>query len=183
MVLIEPRPRRVPLLFLLADTGGGHRSAARAVGEALEEAHPGRFDPMLCDPLAGPGSAPLLRWVTRLYGPMIRLAPWAWGAVYHACDTRWVMWLLQRTLLALARRPVADAIAAHEPAAIVSFHPLTGGAAVWARRRQAADVPVLTVVTNLVTSHAAWHVARADRDSPADRRAAGDLGLLEWPAD
>ena len=49
-------PGRVPLLFLLADTGGGHRSAARAVGEALEEAHPGRFDPVLCDPLAGPGS-------------------------------------------------------------------------------------------------------------------------------
>jgi hypothetical protein len=39
------------------------------------------------------------------------------------------MRLLQRTLLTLADRPVADAVAAHEPAAIVSFHPLTGGAA------------------------------------------------------
>ena len=180
MVLIDPRPGRVPLLFLLADTGGGHRSAARAVGEALEEAHPGRFDPVLCDPLAGPGSALLLRWVTRLYGPVIRLAPWAWGAAYHACDSRWVMWLLQRTLLALARRPVADAVAAHEPAAIVSFHPLTGGAAVWAGRRQAADVPVLTVVTDLVTSHAALHAARADQTvmpiAPAVPIAAGSRG-------
>ena len=157
------RPGRVPLLFLLADTGGGHRSAARAVCEALEEAYPGRFDPVLCDPLAGPGSAPLLWWLTRLYGPVIRLAPWAWGAVYHACDSRYVMSVLQRTLLALADRPVADAVAAHEPAAIVSFHPLTGGAAVRARRRQARGVPVLTVVTDLVTSHAAWRAARADR--------------------
>jgi len=73
------------------------------------------------------------------------------------------MWLLQRTLLALADRPVADAVAAHKPAAIVSFHPLTGGAAVRARRRQARDIPVLTVVTDLVTSHAAWRAARADR--------------------
>jgi len=153
----------VSLLFLLADTGGGHRSAARAVCEALEEAYPGRFDPVLCDPLAGPSSAPLLRWLTRLYGPVIRLAPWAWGTVYHACDSRSVMWLLQRTLLALADRPVADAVAAHKPAAIVSFHPLTGGAAVRARRRQARDIPVLTVVTDLVTSHAAWRAARADR--------------------
>lgn len=115
----------MPLLFLLADTGGGHRSAAQAVSQALEEAYPGRFEPVLCDPLAGPGSSRVLRWATSLYGPVIRLAPWAWGAVYHACDSRCVMLLLQRTLLTLAERPVADAVSAHEPAAIVSFHPLS----------------------------------------------------------
>jgi 1,2-diacylglycerol 3-beta-galactosyltransferase len=144
MVLIDSRPARellpvsiatrerriaVPVLFLLSDTGGGHRSAARAVVEALEQAYPGRFDPVLCDPLSGPGSRWLLRWITRLYGPLIRLAPFLWGAVYHACDSRCAMRLLQRTLLTLADRPVADALAAHRPAAIVSFHPLTGGAA------------------------------------------------------
>ncbi|HEY3646673.1 MAG TPA: glycosyltransferase [Streptosporangiaceae bacterium] len=154
---------RVPLLFLVADTGGGHRSAARAVGEALEEAYPGRFDAVLCDPLGGPGSSRLLRWVTSLYGPVIRLAPWAWGAVYHASDSRRVMRLLQRTLLTLADRPVADAVAAHKPAAIVSFHPLTGGAADRVSRRQSPSIPVMTVVTDLVTSHAAWQLGRADR--------------------
>jgi 1,2-diacylglycerol 3-beta-galactosyltransferase len=159
MVLIDA----CPLLFLLADTGGGHRSAARAVGEALEQAYPGRFRPVLCDPLAGPGSSWLLRQVTRLYGPVIRLAPWAWGAVYYACDARWVMRLLQRTLLALADGPVVGAVAAHEPAVIVSFHPLTGGAAVRASRRQSRDVPVVTVVTDLVTSHAAWRSGQPDR--------------------
>jgi 1,2-diacylglycerol 3-beta-galactosyltransferase len=163
-VATPERPARVPLLFLLADTGGGHRSAARAVSEALEEGYPGRFDPVLCDPLAGPGSSRLLRWVTDLYGPVTRLAPWAWGAVYHACDSRPVMRLLQRTLLALADRPVAGAMAAHQPVAIVSFHPLTGGAALRARQCQSGDVPVLTVVTDLVTSHAAWRLgAAADR--------------------
>jgi 1,2-diacylglycerol 3-beta-galactosyltransferase len=152
---------RVPLLFLLADTGGGHRSAARAVSEALEEAYPGRFDPVLCDPLAGRGSSRLLRGVTRLYGPLIRVTPWAWGVIYHACDSRSVMRLLQRTLLTLADRPVAAAVAAHQPAAIVSFHPLTGGVAV--KSRQCRDVPVVIVVTDLVASHAAWRVGAADR--------------------
>lgn len=156
------RADRVALLFLLADTGGGHRSAARAVCEALEEAYPGRFRPVLCDPLAGPGSARLLRWVTGLYGPVTRLAPWAWGAVYYACDARWVMRLLQRTLLALADGPVLGAVAAHGPAAIVSFHPLTGGAAAKAGRRQSRGVPTVTVVTDLVTSHAAWQLGGPD---------------------
>jgi hypothetical protein len=85
----------VPLLFIIADTGGGHRSAARAVGQALDQAYPGRFGPVLCDPLSGPGSARLLRWVTGLYGPAIRLAPWLWGAAYHACNSRPAMRLRQ----------------------------------------------------------------------------------------
>jgi 1,2-diacylglycerol 3-beta-galactosyltransferase len=151
-----------PVLFLMADTGGGHRNAARAVGESLELAYPGRFAPVLCDPLGGPGSARLLRWVTGLYGPAVRLAPWLWGAAYYASNVRPAMWLLRRTLLRPADRAVAGAAMAHGPAAIVSFHPLTGMAAVRARDQAAPLAPVVTVVTDLAAMHAAWRYADAD---------------------
>jgi len=167
----------VPLLFIIADTGGGHRSAARAVGQALDQAYPGRFGPVLCDPLSGPGSARLLRWVTGLYGPAIRLTPWLWGAAYHACNSRPAMRLLRRTLLRLADRPAADAVAAHRPAAIVSFHPLTGMAAVSARDQWAPGVPVATVVTDLATMHAAWRYADPDLIIAPPREA----GRPGWP--
>ena len=152
----------VPLLFLIADTGGGHRSAARAVGEALERQYPGRFAPVLCDPLGGPGSAWPLRLVTGWYGPVIRRAPWLWGAAYHVCDSRPAMWLLGRTLLRLAMEPAAAAAGVHRPAAVVSFHPLTGGAAVAARDRAVPGAPVITVVTDLARMHAAWRSASPD---------------------
>ncbi len=152
----------LPVLFLIADTGGGHRTAARAVGERLELAYPGRFAPVLCDPLGGPGSARLLRWVTGLYGPAVRLAPWLWGAAYYATNLRPAMWLLRRTLLRAADRAAAGAVRAHGPAAIVSFHPLTGIAAVWARDRAAPRAPVVTVVTDLAAMHAAWRYADTD---------------------
>ncbi len=155
-------PEPVPLLFLISDTGGGHRSAARAVGQALGQMYPGRFAPVLCDPLSGPGSARLLRWVTGLYGPAIRLAPWLWGAAYHVSNSRPAMTLLRRTLLALADRPAADAVQVHRPAAIVSFHPLTGMAAVAARDRSAPGTPVVTVVTDLARTHAGWRHADVD---------------------
>src|SRR6266516_1337681 len=170
----------VPLLVIIADPGGGHRSAARAVGQALDQAYPGRFGPVLCDPLSGPGSARLLRWVTGLYGPAIRLAPWLWGAAYHACNSRPAMRLLQRTLLRLADRPAADAVAAHRPAAIVSFHPLTGMAAVSARDQWAPGVPVATVVTDLATMHAAWRYADPDLII-APPREVGRPGWPGWP--
>src|SRR6266852_4635741 len=150
-----------PLLFLIADTGGGHRNAARAVGQALDRVYPGSFAPVLCDPLSGLGSARLLRWVVGLYGPAIRLTPWLWGAAYHASNSRPAMALL-RTLLRLADGPAADAAAAHRPAAIVSFHPLTGMAAVAARDQGAHRAPVVTVVTDLASMHAAWRYAEVD---------------------
>lgn len=178
----------VPLLFVIADTGGGHRNAAQAVSQALDQAYPGRFAPVLCDPLGGPGSARLLRWVTRMYGPAIRLAPWLWGAAYHACDSRPAMRLLRRTLLMLADRPAADAVAAHHPAAIVSFHPLTGMAAVAARDQWAPAAPVGIIITDLATVHAAWRCADADlvigppgHTSSAGRRR-GPAGGRQVPA-
>ena len=153
---------RIALLFLIADTGGGHRTAARAVTDALESAYPGRFAPVLCDPLGGPRSSAVLRFVTGLYGPSIRLAPWTWGAIYYASDSKAAMGFLRKTLLALANRPVAEATSAHRPAAIVSFHPLVGGAAVAAGARAASPTPVVAVVTDLITPHAAWRYDRVD---------------------
>jgi 1,2-diacylglycerol 3-beta-galactosyltransferase len=117
---------------------------------------------VLCDPLGGPGSARLLRWVTGLYGPAIRLAPWLWGAVYYATNVRPAMWLLRHTLLRPADRVAADAARAYGAAAIVSFHPLTGMAAVWARDQTVPGAPVVTIVTDLTAMHAAWRYADAD---------------------
>lgn len=173
----------VPLLFLFSDTGGGHRSAARAVSQALGQVYPGRFAPVLCDPLAGPGSARLVRVITRLYGPVIRLAPWLWGTAYHAGDSRAAMWLLRRTLLRQASRPASEAARALRPAVIVSFHALTGPAAVAARNRAAPDAAVATVVTDLARVHTAWRYPGVDvivgppsalpRAAGEHRRAAG----------
>jgi 1,2-diacylglycerol 3-beta-galactosyltransferase len=118
--------------------------------------------PVLCDPLGGPGSAGLLRWICGLYGPAVRLVPWLWGVVWHITNSRPAMRMLRMSLLALANRPVAAAVARHRPAVIVSLHPLTGAAAVAARDRLAPATPVVTVVTDLVTPHAAWRGGAGD---------------------
>ena len=133
------------LLFLVAETGGGHLAAAQAVDHALQQAFPGRFEAVVHDPLP--------RWFTGLYGPVVRFAPWLWGAAYHGSDSRPAV----AGLLALANRSVADAVARHRPAAIVSFHPLTGKAAT------RHGTPTATVVTDLVTVHTAWRCGDVDR--------------------
>jgi 1,2-diacylglycerol 3-beta-galactosyltransferase len=156
------RETPVPLLLLIADTGGGHRNAARAVGETLSQRYPGQFAPVLCDPLGGPGSSWLVRLVTGLYGPVLRRVPWLWGAAYRVSDSRAAMWQLRRTVLRLACRPVAEAVGAARPAVIVSFHALTSPAAVWARDRAAPGAAVVTVVTDLARTHTAWRYPGVD---------------------
>ncbi len=157
------QPMSIPVLCLFADTGGGHRSAALAVTDALKAEYPGVFAPLLYDPLSAPRSPHLLRNVAGLYGPIVRLAPWSWGAVYHASDSQHAAALLRRTWLRLVDGPVAEVIASLQPAVVLSFHPLTTAAAVRAVRRHTVGTPVVTVVTDLVTTHAAWHYGFVER--------------------
>jgi 1,2-diacylglycerol 3-beta-galactosyltransferase len=146
----------VPVLLLFGDTGGGHRSAAAAVADALEAEYPGAFDPWLYDPLSASKSALMLRSATGLYGPTVRFAPRLWGAVYRASDSRPMAELLRRTWLRLADPAVTGAVTAQGPAVVLSFHPLITAAAVRAVRGHTDGTPVVTVVTDLITTHATW---------------------------
>jgi 1,2-diacylglycerol 3-beta-galactosyltransferase len=157
----------VPLLFLTSSTGGGHRAAAAAVAEAVERQYPGRYAPVVCDPLAGPGSARLMRWSARGYGWLIRYAPRLWGLLYRATDSQPAARPVHRAVTCLAGRPVTDAVVACRPAVIVSFHPLTGQAAIRARDAAAPAAAVVTVITDLGPPHATWGWPKADRIIPA----------------
>ena len=150
------------VLVLSADTGGGHRRAAEAVIEAL--AASSAYHPVLCDPLVGPSAARPLRLLARLYGPAVRWAPWVWGAAYYVSNSRLAMALLWRTVFYSANRVVAAEVDASQPAVIVSCHPLTGRAAVLASRRgRAANVPTVTVVTDLAKVHTSWRYPLTSR--------------------
>ena len=153
----------IPLLFLVSDTGGGHRSAANAVRQALDVSHPGRFAPVICDPLLGPGAPLRLRWLIGLYRPGIRLTPWLWGMLWRSYNTPRVLGWARRTLLRPVYGSVAAAVAAHQPALIVAFHPLTAEPAARARDASLPGAGLVTVVTDLVTAHLSWRDAAVDR--------------------
>lgn len=149
------------VLFLTADTGGGHRAAVEAIGDALERRFPGRFATAVCDPLTGAEAQPLLRRVCRSYGPLIRRAPWLWSVAFHATDTPVLRWLLRALLVRAAVSPIVGALHRHQPSVVVAAHPLAVAAAVTAR---GSDGPALvTVVTDLATAHGTWWHRRVDR--------------------
>ncbi|HEY0932293.1 MAG TPA: glycosyltransferase [Trebonia sp.] len=161
--MASPEQPPLPLLFLIGDTGGGHRSAAVAVAQALERLLPGRFVPVICDPLRGPDVPRLLRWVAGLYGPCIRLTPWLWWLFWRTTNSRHGLGALRRTVMAPVYGNVARAAASCRPALIVAFHPMTADPAVRARDRAGMLPPVVTVITDLITAHLSWRDAAVDR--------------------
>jgi 1,2-diacylglycerol 3-beta-galactosyltransferase len=183
--MAPPEQPPLPLLFLIGDTGGGHRSAAAAVAQALERALPGRFVPVICDPLRGPDVARPLRWFAGLYGPCIRLTPWLWWLFWRTSDSPRTLRTVRRTIMAPVYGSVARAAEAHRPALIVAFHPMTADPAVRARARARGRggvlPPVITVITDLITAHRSWRDAAVDRVIVPSEEIAARCAQDGWP--
>jgi processive 1,2-diacylglycerol beta-glucosyltransferase len=135
-------PRRV--LILSADVGEGHAAAARALARQIEDSEQ-EADVTVIDGLAAMGR--LLRPVVEDgYRVQLRFMPWTYTLVYwlleHIAPIRWSA---RRLLCMLGSRPLARAIAEHDPDVIVSTYPAV--TVVLARLRRTGEVRCSTVAT------------------------------------
>lgn len=149
-------------LFLISDTGGGHRSAANAITTALDEiVTPASFEHRI-DDVAAHCAFPL----TQLglgYSMALRYAPPVYGALYYATNGRRRYRALVRFCEPLYRERLRDLFLGYQPDAIVSVHPLLNHAALRARADAHMEhVPIVTVITDLGKVHESWLVAGAD---------------------
>ena len=143
------------LLFLIADTGGGHRAAATAVERQMEVTAPGEFEITILDPFTS-AKPRVIGGTAGLYGPITRHARWLWGALYHSTNNRSAVALLEGTVLRSVTSAVTGAVEQLDPECVVSFHPLLNHVSVRAVRNRRRRTPVVTVITDLVDIHIAW---------------------------
>ncbi len=149
-------------MFLISDTGGGHRSAANAITAALDEIQtPNAFEHRIED-VAAHCSFPL----TQLglgYSMALRYAPPVYGALYYATNGRRRYKALIRFCEPLYRERLRDLFISYQPDVIISVHPLLNHAALRARAdAHMQHVPIVTVITDLGKVHESWLVADAD---------------------
>lgn len=149
-------------LFLISDTGGGHRSAANAITAALDEiTQPFAFEHRV-DDVAAHCSFPLtqLGWG---YSTALRYAPPVYGALYHATNGRRRYKALVRFCEPMYRERLRDLFTHYQPDVIVSVHPLLNHAALRARADAGMQhVPIVTVITDLGKVHESWLMPEAD---------------------
>lgn len=149
-------------LFLISDTGGGHRSAANAITAALDEIEePFAFEHRIED-VAAHCAFPL----TQLglgYSMALRYAPPVYGALYYATNGRRRYRALVRFCEPLYRERLRDLFLSYNPDVIVSVHPLLNHAALRARADAGMQhVPIVTVITDLGKVHESWLMPDAD---------------------
>ncbi len=132
------------MLILSADVGEGHAAAARALAEQLEASEQ-PTEVTVIDGLAAMG--PLVRPVVEDgYRVQLRFFPWTYTLVYWLLEKVMPVRVLARRLLCLAgSRPLARAIAAHDPDVVVSTYPAV--TVVLARLRRTGEVRCSTVAT------------------------------------
>lgn len=149
------------ILFLFSDTGGGHRSAAEAIIEGLELEYGDRIATEMVDVFREYAPRPLTK-MPELYTHLVRV-PRAWGLGYRLSNGQRRARLLTASTWPYVRHNIRKLIAQNPSDLIVSVHPLAIAPALRALQSlRHYGVPLVTVVTDLVTTHALWYHRRTD---------------------
>lgn len=151
-------PQKPHILFLFSDTGGGHRSAAEAIIEALHLEFGDTVTTEMVDFLKEHMPTPINR-LPQWYPYMVKL-PQLWGASFRISDGRARARAITATLWPAVSRFARGIVNRHPSDLIVSVHPLATSFILRALGKNRP--PFITVVTDMVTTHALWFDQRAD---------------------
>lgn len=156
--MTQPRPRPPHILFLYSDTGGGHRSAAEAIIEAIQLEFPGQATTEMVDVFRQYAPRPL-NYAPEIY-PVLTRMPRMWSMGYRVIDGRWRVRNLYYAVWPYVRTSMQRLLREHPSDMVVSVHQLPNFPVVWAMGRERRRF--VTVVTDMVSTHAAWFNPRAD---------------------
>lgn len=152
-------PLRKPhIVFYFSDTGGGHRSAAEAIIEAVQLEYKNKVTTEMVDFFKDYAPPPFNR-VGEMYPYMVK-APRLWGASFHATDGRALARVITATTWPIARNGAKALVRSHPADLIVTVHPFANSFVLRALGKNRP--PFINVVTDMVTTHALWFDKRAD---------------------
>lgn len=150
--------RKQTILFLFSDTGGGHRSAAEAIIEAIHLEFPDRFETLMVDVFREYAPLPL-NYAPDIY-PVLSRHPGVWHLGYRMSDDPKRLSSFYQMIWPYLRRGIKRLIRENQVDLIVSVHQLVN---IPILRKRSSDVKrFVTVVTDLVSTHSAWYHPGAD---------------------
>lgn len=156
--MIHNRIDQPHIVFIYSNTGGGHRSAAEAIIEALKLEFPHLMTSEMVDFFCQYAPPPF-NLAVETYPSLSRM-PDIWRMSYQMSNGRRRMRYFNKAIWPYVRRSVNRLVNKHPCSLIVSVHPLVNAPILRALRNH--DVPFVTVVTDLVSTHAAWYHNKAN---------------------
>ena len=149
------------VLILMSDTGGGHRSAAEAIADAIARDYPGRYQVTLRDVIARAAIFPF-NHAAEWYLPVTTYAEFAWRLLFYLTNNRLMLRASLLLVELLAGRGLRRLLREQSPDLVVSVHPVFNAMPYRALRSIGSRAPFVTVVTDLFSAHGLWFNPDAD---------------------
>jgi len=167
------KQNRGPLkvLFLSADTGGGHRASAESLANQFLIHFPGSTYDLL-DVWSEDGTLPY-RTLVDSY-KHLSAHPRQWQFLYHLSNSPPWEFVMDWHSTFMCEKKIRKRIASYNPDVIVSVHPAMNGAPQIAcqkiSKKLGKHIPFFTVVTDLGSGHATWFTKNIDKLYLASKR-------------
>ena len=149
------------ILILMADYGYGHHSAANAVSESLKETHGHDCVVEIVNPLDDERAPAFLRDEQVNYDNIIREMPDLYKLGYKVSDRTVASNIIEGTLTLLLFNLLRDIVHKHQPDVIVCTYPLYPAILSTIFNIENRHIPLITVVTDLITVHKLWFQPQA----------------------
>jgi UDP-N-acetylglucosamine:LPS N-acetylglucosamine transferase len=150
------------ILILTVDSGSGHRSAANAIAAALREGYGDRCSIEIVNPMADRRTPAILRRSSADYDRIVRVLPGLYKLGYEATDEPVPSSVIENALRLMMLDVMRALVNHHRPDVIVTTYPLYQYPLETVFALQRRTIPLVNVVTDLVTLHRLWFSPVAD---------------------
>jgi len=148
------QPRRV--LVIMSDTGGGHRAAAEAIQNATERLHPGQLVFDLVDVFRD-YTPPPFRFAPRIYPTWVNYAAPTWGMSFAMTNDALRSRMAVNFFYLYWRRGLQRLFREHPADLVIGVHSILTRPVMKALRYVPNPPPFVSVVTDLMSTHAFWY--------------------------
>lgn len=156
----RPPTKPLQVLLLYCTAGGGHKSAALAIAEALRLEFGDNVTATAVDVVKQYAPAPFDK-VPEAYNQMIKKPP-LWKQFYELGDGPRRTKMITSSIALYARRRTQTLLDNHPADVIVSVYHFANAPLLEALQRRSSPTPFITVVTDLVTTPPVWYDKRVD---------------------
>ncbi len=151
------------ILFLMSDTGGGHRAASRAIEAALNVHHSGQFTTELVDVWKDYTPYPL-NTMPDVYTPWINTSAGSYSALFWLNDNVLAPLPTPNRLYVKQMFPAMKRLFTEHPAdVVVCVHSVFVRPAIYALRHMRSTQPFVTVITDYAWPTVMWYDPHVDR--------------------
>ncbi len=150
------------ILVLTNDAGLGHRQAAQATVDALEQRYGELCQTVLVNPLEEPGVPRSLRNVQYDFNRVVRLAPPLYALGHGLANTYLPTRLMEQMEVRTLADPIDRVLRRARPDVVVTTHPIFVYLLVTHRRRCGETWPIVVLVTDLAQLQRLWFRPEVD---------------------